>query len=178
MAAVTIHSDFGAQENKICHCFYFFPIYLSWSDGICYGFHFFNFKFWIWVLSQFFQSPLSSSSRGSLVPLHFQPLKWYHLHISCSVAQSCPTLCNPLDCSMPGFPVLYHFPELAQTHVHWVSDDIWPSHPLLSPSPPSFNFSQHQGLFRWVGSLHQVAKILKVQLQHQSFQWIFKVDFL
>ena len=68
--------------------------------------------------------------------------------------------------------------EFAQTHVHWVSDAIQPSHPLLSPSPPAFNFSQHQGLFKWVSSLHQVTKVLEFQLQHQSFQWIFRVDFL
>ena len=64
-----------------------------------------------------------------------------------SVAQSCPTLCDPMDCRTPGFPVLHYLPELAQTHVHWVSDAIQPSHPLLSPSPPAFNLSQHQGLF-------------------------------
>ena len=78
----------------------------------------------------------------------------------------------------PGFPVLHHVPELAQTHVHWASDAIHLSHPLLSPSPPVFNLSQHQGLFRWVCSLHQVAKVLELHLQHQSFQWIFRVDFL
>ena len=85
-------------------------------------------------------------------------------------------LCDPMDCSMPGFPVLHHLPEFAQTRVHQVSDAIQPSHPLLSPSPPAFNLSQHQGLFQQVGSLHQVAKVL--ELQHQSFQWIFRVDFL
>ena len=68
-------------------------------------------------------------------------------------------------------------PELAQTHVHWVGDAVQPSHPLLSPSPPAFNLSQHQGLFQWVSSLHQVAKVLELQLQHQSFQWIFRIDF-
>ena len=68
--------------------------------------------------------------------------------------------------------------EFAQTHVHWVSDAIQPSHPLSSPSSPAFNFSQHQGLFKWVSSLHQVTKVLEFQLQHQSFQWIFRVDFL
>ena len=66
--------------------------------------------------------------------------------------------------------------ELTQTHVHWVGDAIQPSHPLSSPYPPAFNLSQHQGLFKWVSSLHQVAKVLEVQLQHQSFQWIFKTD--
>ena len=66
----------------------------------------------------------------------------------CSVAQSCPTLCNPMDCSAPGFPVLHHLTELAQTHVHRVSDAIQRSYPLPSPSPPTFNLSQHQGLFQ------------------------------
>ena len=76
-----------------------------------------------------------------------------------SVAQSCPTLCDPVDCTTPGFPVHHQLPELAQTHVHWVGDAIQPSHPLSSPSP-AFNLSQHQGLFQWVSSLHQVAKVL------------------
>ena len=88
-----------------------------------------------------------------------------------SVAQLCPTLCDPMDCSMPDFPVLHYLPELAHTHVHWVSDAIQPSHPLLSPSPPALNLSQHQGLFKWVSSLYQVAKLLEFQLQHQSIQW-------
>ena len=94
-----------------------------------------------------------------------------------SVAQLCLTLCDPMDCSMPGFPVHHQLPELAQTHVHRVSDTIQPSHPLPSPSP-TFNFSQHQGLFQWVSSSHQVAKVLEFQLQHQYFQWIFRTDFL
>ena len=79
-----------------------------------------------------------------------------YLNPSCSVAQSCPTLYDPMECSTPGFPVLHHLPEFAQTHVHWVSDAIQPSHPLSSPSPPAFNLSQHQGfssesvlLIRW-----------------------------
>ena len=95
-----------------------------------------------------------------------------------SVAQLCPTLCNPMDCSTPGFPVHHQLLELAQTHVHQVGDAIQRSHPLSSPSPPSFNLSQHQGLFQWVSSLHQVAKGLEFQLQHQPFQWIFRTDFL
>ena len=76
-----------------------------------------------------------------------------------SVTQSCPTLCKPMDCSMPGFPVHHQLPEFTQTHVHWVSDGIPPSHSLSSPSPPAFNLSQHQGLFKWVSSSHQVAKV-------------------
>ena len=75
-----------------------------------------------------------------------------------SFTQSCLTLCSPIDCSMPGFPVHHQILELTQIHVHWVSDAIQPSHPLLSPSPLSFNLSQHQGLFRWVSSSHQMAK--------------------
>ena len=86
-----------------------------------------------------------------------------------SVAQSCPTLCNPMDCSMPGLPVHHQFPEFTQTHVHWVSDAIQPSHPLSCPSRPAPNPSQHKGLFQWVSSSHQVAKGLEFQLQHQSF---------
>ena len=93
-----------------------------------------------------------------------------------SVAQSCPTLCNPMDRSMPGFPVL-HLPEFAQTHVHWVSDAIQPSHPLSSPFPPVFNLSQHQGPFQWILS-HQLSKVVELQLQHQSLQWIFRIGFL
>ena len=95
-----------------------------------------------------------------------------------SVTQSCPTLCNPMNCGMPGFPVHHPLTELAQTYVHWVSDAIQPSHPLSSPSPPAFSLSQNQGLFQWVSSSHQLAKVLEHQLQHQSFQWIFRTDFL
>ena len=94
-----------------------------------------------------------------------------------SVAQSCPTLCNPVDCSMPGLPVHHQFLEFTQTHVHWVSDVIQPSHPLLSPSPPAFNLCQHQDLFKWVSSFHQMAKVLEFQLRHQSFQCTFRTDF-
>ena len=90
----------------------------------------------------------------------------------CSVTQPCLTLC-----STPGFPVLHCLPQFAQTLVHWVSDAIQPSHPLSPPSPLVFSLSQHQGLFQWVGSLHQVAKVLALQLQHWSFQRIFRVDF-
>ena len=95
-----------------------------------------------------------------------------------SVTQSCPILCDHMDCSIPGFPVHHQLLEPAQTHVFWVSDAIQSSHPLFSPSPPTFNLSQHQGLFQWVSSSHQVAKILEVQLQHQSFWWMFRTDIL
>ena len=93
-----------------------------------------------------------------------------------SVAQSCLTLCDSMDCSTPGLPVHHQLPELTQTHVYWVGDAIQPSHPLSSPFPPAFNLSQHQGLFHWVSFLHQVDKILEFQLQHQSIQWVFRTD--
>ena len=89
-----------------------------------------------------------------------------------SVTQLCPVLCEPMDCSTLGFSVHHQLPEIAQTHVHWVSDDIQQPHPLLSPAPPAFNISQHQSIFQRGSSLHQVARLLKFQLQHQSFQWI------
>ena len=73
--------------------------------------------------------------------------------------------------------LLHYLPEFAQTHVHWVSDSIQASHPLLPPSPPTINLSQHQGLFQRVNSSHQVAKVLELQLRHKSFQWIFRVDY-
>ena len=82
---------------------------------------------------------------------------------SSSVTQSCPTLCDPMDCSTPGLPVHHQLLELAQTHVHRVGDAIQPSHPLLSPLLPTFNLSQHQGLFQSVGSSNQVAKVLGSQ---------------
>ena len=88
---------------------------------------------------------------------------WYWCGSSCcSIAQSCPTLCDPMDCSTPGLPVLHHVSEFTQTHVHWVGDAIQPPHPLSSPSPPALNLSQHQGLFKWVRSSHQVAKLIGV----------------
>ena len=88
-----------------------------------------------------------------------------------SVTQSCLTLCDPMDCNTPGLPVHHQLLEFTQTHVHWVSDANQPSHPLSSLSPPALNLCQHQGLFKWVGSSHQVAQVLEFQLQHQSFQW-------
>ena len=98
-----------------------------------------------------------------------------HLLFS-SVTQPCPTLCDPMNRSTPGLPVYHQLPESTQTHVHRVSGAIQPSHPLSSPSPPTFNLSQHQGLFKWVSSSHQVAKVLEFQLQHQSFQWTSRTD--
>ena len=101
--------------------------------------------------------------------------KWNQLS---SVTQSCLTLCNPKDCSTPGLPVHHQLLEFIKTHVHWVGDAIQPSHHLSSPPPPAFSLFQHQGLFQWVSSLHQVAKVLEFQFQHQSFQWVIRTNFL
>ena len=81
-----------------------------------------------------------------------------------SVTQLCPTICEPMNRSTPGLPVHYQLPKFTQTHVHRVGDAIQPSHPLSSPSPPTLNPSQHQGLFQWVNSSHEVAKVLEFQL--------------
>ena len=86
------------------------------------------------------------------------------------VAQSCPTLCDPMNCSTPGLPVYHQLPEFTQIHVHRVGDAIQPSHPFLSPSPPAPNPCQHQSLFQWVNSSHEVAKVLEFHLQHHSLQ--------
>ena len=111
-------------------------------------------------------------------------LMWLLNNVKCglssqfsSVTQLCQTFWDYMDCSTLGFPVHHQLPEVTQTHVHWVGDAIQLSPPLSSPSP-AFNLSQHQGLFQGVNSLHQVAKVLEFQLQHQSFQWTFKTDFL
>ena len=125
----------------------------------------------VFLISQLFTSgdqSIGVSASASVLPMN---------QFS-SVAQLCPTLCNPMDCSTPGLPVHHQLPELTQTHVHWVNDAIQPSHPLSSPSPPAFYLSQHQGHFQWVSSSHQVAKVLEFQLQHQSFWGIFRTDFL
>ena len=116
--------------------------------------------------------------------INHQTKQWYPTYATfysvqfSSVTQSCPTLCDPMNHSMPGLPIHHQLPESTQTHVHWVGDAIQPSHPLSSPSPPAPNPSQHQGLFQWVSSSHQVAKVLEFQLQHQSFQWTSRTDLL
>ena len=115
--------------------------------------------------------------------LIFIPQVLITYYYCCSVVKSCTTLWNPMDCSMPGFPVLYYLLEFAQTlsllkKIHWVGDSVQQSHPLSTTSPTALNLPQCQGLVQWVGSLHQVAKVLELQLQHQSFQWIYRSDFL
>ena len=99
------------------------------------------------------------------------PIEKDTLYYWCSVAKLRSTLYSPMNCSTTGFPVLHHLLELAQTHVHWVSDAIQPSHPSRA-----FSLSQHHGFFQWVGSSHQVGKVL--ELQRKSFQWIFRINFL
>ena len=96
-----------------------------------------------------FSFHVSFSAPSALAPTI--PLQQYSYSL---VTQSCPTLCNPMDCSTPGLPVHHQPPEFTQTHLHWVSDAIQPFHPLSSPSPPTFNLSQHQCLFQWVSSSH------------------------
>ena len=119
------------------------------------------------------------------VPWSYQKEEWDSLLFGLShsvqfssVTQSCPTLCNPTNHSTPGLPVHHQLPELTQTHVHRVGDAIQPTHPLSSPSPPASNPSQYQGLFQWVNSSHEMAKVLEFQLQHQSFQWTPRTDLL
>ena len=134
-----------------------------------------------WEISQ--QSNLVGFSPWGLEESGSTELLNMHTHLIYinqfnSVSQSCPTLCDPMNHSTPGLPVHHQLPEFTQTHVHWVSDAIQLSHPLSSPSPPAPNLSQHQGLFQWVSSSHQVAKVLEFQLQHQSFQWTARTDIL
>ena len=102
----------------------------------------------------------------------------WNVRCSCSVARSCSALCDPMDCGMPGLPVPNHLPGFSQVHAHCFSDTIQPSHPLMPSSPSALNLSKHQGLLQWVSCSHQMTKILEFQLQHQSFQWIFRVYFL
>ena len=93
---------------------------------------------------------------------------------SCSVTKLCLTSCNPINCNKSGFPVFYYPTEFVPTHVHWVSDDIQPSHVLLPPSPVALNLSQHQDCSQWISSSHEVPRELELLLQHESFQWMVK----
>ena len=99
------------------------------------------------------------------------------MYCCCLVAQLCLTLCDPMDCSTPGLPVPHHLPKFAHVHVHCIGDAIQSSHPLTPSSPFVLNLPQHQGLFQWISCSHQRTKILELQLQHQSFAWVFRIDF-
>ena len=111
---------------------------------------------------------------------HWRDCLWFLIHFLqfSSVTQLCLTLCDLMNCSTSGLPVYHQLLEFTQTHVHWLGDAIQPPHPLSSPSPPTFNLSQHQGLSQWVNSSYEVAKVLEFQIQYQSFQWIFRTDLL
>ena len=142
-------------------------------------------RYWIYICKEILYDKKGRSiheiaKKREQTPQYWISLHGLHLvlHQFSSVSQSCPTLCDPTDCSIPGFPAHQQLLELAHTHAHPVSDAIQPSHPLSSPSPPTFNLSQHQDLLKWVNSSHQVAVGLEFQLQNQSFQWIFRTDFL
>ena len=147
---------------------------MRWLDGITDLMDMSFRKFQECVMNMEAWHPLVHRVAKSWIQL--KQLSTTHTHKFSSVTQSCLTLCDPMDCSMPGFPILQHLPEIAQTQVHRVSDAIQPSHPLSSPYLSTFNFSQHWSLFQWVSSSHQVAKVLEFQLQHQSFYWIFRTD--
>ena len=180
------HSSYFKEQTHLITGWWFGAPCLKWGEGIMSSallpFESANskkrnqifvlFLSCLWLLNKAWALELSipgpAASRASSV-----------LHgVQFSSVQSRPTLCDPMDCSTPGLPVHCQLPEFTQTHVHWVGDAIQPSHPLSSSSLPALNLPQHQGLFKWVSSSHQVAKVLEFQLQHQSFQWIFRVYFL
>ena len=117
----------------------------------------------LFIIARTWKQPRCPSADDWIRKLWYIYIMEYSVWLS-SVAQSCPTLCDPMNLSTPGLPVHHQLPEFTQTHVHWVSDAIQPSHPLSSPSPPATNLSQHQSLFQWVNSLHKVARVLEFQL--------------
>ena len=165
----------GKPYTILLLCYYCYTVNIVLSFSIpC---QLFNAQFQHHFLHESF--PVSSSEE-TVSPLNrLYPVLYSSVYIQfSSVAQSCPTLFDPMNRSTPGLPVHHQLPESTQTHVHRVNDAIQPSHPLLSPSPPALNLSQHQGLFKWVISSHQVAKVLECQLQHQSFQWTPRTDLL
>ena len=114
----------------------------------------------------------------SMVQLSHQHMTTQKTHCYCSVTNSWPALCDPMNWRRPGFPDLNYLPEFAQTLVHCVDDAIQSFHPLLPPSHPALYLSWHEGLLQWVRSSYQVTKVLELQLQHQSFQRIFRINFL
>ena len=128
------------------------------------------------------QNKYMNAIKPGKIPLHVCRDLWLSQGghcCCCSVTQSHPTHCDYMDCSTPGLPVPHHLPEFAQetnVHVHCTGDAIQPSLPLTPFSPSALNLSQYQGLFQWIAYSHQMTKILELKLQHQSFQWIFRVD--
>ena len=122
----------------------------------------------VWSLIRQFRWKCYRQHERSLIKVRDAEVRQKHIHLSSvqfsSVAQSCPTLCDPMNRSMPGLPVHHQLPEFTQTHIHRVSDAIQPTHPGSSPSPPAPNPSQHQSLFQWINSSHEVARVLEFQL--------------
>ena len=165
---------FGSMPHSFCyvgsHCYYF-AIFWCW---FCVQ--------WMWTVLFLFEIYYNLRKSMCLILWIFLGQEQYVLlwDIQFSSVQSVSRvrLCDPMNCSMPGLPVHHQLPKSTQTNVHWLSDAIQPSYPPSSPSPPALNLSQHQGLFKWVSSSHQVAKVLEFQLQHQSFQWTPRTDLL
>ena len=163
MAAITICSDFGAPNNKVWHCFHRFPIY--WNST--------NQKVWLYtVLVRIWGNRYSDTLLVRLVTGQSpSEAMWQYLNCKAqtlqfsSVTQLCLILCDPMNFSTPGFHVHHQLPEPSQTHAYWVGNTIQPSHPLSSLFPSALNLFQNQGLFQWVSSSHQVAKVLEFQLQ-------------
>ena len=167
-----------------------FPWYFKFSDFLV---HFvsWNFKTELVSLSHMYQQRPFPFTVKQNSPFPFSKLCWQCISNNiifccCSVMKLCPTLCDSMDCSTSGFPVLHHLWEFVQTHVHWVGDAIQQCHPLFLPSLPALKLSRHQGPFQWVGCLHEVAKVLELQLQHRPSNeysglilfWIDWFDFL
>ena len=168
------------QSNETCPCdgcfgrLFLYPQFSSVQRSLVFPILSFSSTSLHWLVRKAFLSllailyPQNCFRRGNVPPLSLDQLtssrrKCLVLQFS-SVAQSCPTLCDPMNCNTPGLPVHHQLPEFTQTHVHQVSDAIQLSHPLSSPSPPAPNPSQHQSLFQWVNSSHEVAKVLEFQL--------------
>ena len=159
------------MHSKICHLTrFFFPLFrIPYSHVL--GGH---------ILHIFHTSEMILYRKILYICQQSRKYIWFHVLFYChlamcfssvqfsSVAQSCQTFCDPMNRSMSGLPVHPQLPEFTQIHVHWVGDAIQSSHPLSSLSPSSLNLSQHEGLFKWVNSLHQVVKVLEFQLQHSS----------
>ena len=132
---------------------------------------------WLQKIQETFENDLKEIRNRQATVNNLSEIK-NTLQFSSVQSLSCVWLCDPMNHSTPGLPVHHKLPEFTQTHAHPVSDAIQPSHPLSSPSPPDPNPSQHQGLFQWVNASHEVAKVLQLQLQHQSLQWTSWTDFL
>ena len=155
-------------SNSALICLHFFP------SSLCFYHHI---PLYMLLVQKYIVIIITLHNLMSLNKIRRKEKKYIYTNFyicCCSVTKSCPTLCDPMDCSAPGFPVLHYLPEFVQTH----GDAIQPSQPLLPPSPHALNLSQHQDLFQWVSSSHQMAKVLELQLQHQSFQWILRTYFL